>query len=50
MACVESFEASKAAAAGHLRGALASDPENVPDWAAGDPDLDPIRAEDGVPL
>ena len=50
MACVESLEGDKDTAVGHLREALASDPEHVPDWAAGDPDLDPIRAEDGFPL
>ena len=50
MACVESLAGDKAAAVGHLREALASDPENVPDWANGDSDLDSIRAEDGFPL
>jgi len=50
MACVESLEGDKDAAVGHLREALASDPENVPGWAADDPDLDPIRGEEGFPL
>jgi len=50
MACVESLEGDKGAALGHLREALANDPENVPGWAADDPDLDPIRGEEGFPL
>ena len=50
MACVESLEGDKDAAVDHLREALASDPQNVTGWAAGDPDLDPIRAVDGFPL
>jgi tetratricopeptide (TPR) repeat protein len=50
MACVESLEGDKDAAVGHLREALASDPEDVPGWAADDPDLDPIRGDEGFPL
>ena len=50
MACVESLEGHKDAALGHLREALASDPQNVPGWAADDPDLDPIRGDEGFPF
>jgi tetratricopeptide (TPR) repeat protein len=50
MACVESLEGDKDAALGHLRQALTSDPQDVPGWAADDPDLDPIRGDEGFPL
>jgi tetratricopeptide (TPR) repeat protein len=50
MACVESLEGDKDAALGHLREALASDPQNVPCWAADDADLYPIRGEEGYPF
>jgi len=50
MACVESLEGDKDAALGHLREALASDPQNVPGWAVDDPDLDAIRGEAGYPF
>jgi len=50
MACVESLEGDKDAALGHLREALASDPQNVPGWAADDPDLDALRGDEGFPL
>ena len=50
MARVESLEGDKDAALGHLREALTSDPEHVLGWAADDPDLDPLRSEEGFPL
>ena len=50
MACVESLEGDKDAALGHLREALASDPQNVPGWAVDDSDLDAIRGEEGYPF
>jgi len=50
MACVESLEGDSVAALGHLREALAGDPESVPGWAADDADLDAIRGEEGFPL
>jgi mannose-6-phosphate isomerase-like protein (cupin superfamily) len=50
LACFEANVGRLDDAAAHLQQALDAEPENVPEWAADDADLDPLRERPDFPL